>query len=130
MKISPISYYLSMIDAFQGDHTQEYGNAVNSTSSCLPIDLTSHCQNLCTFPAVCSSKTGRCECVQSSLILTMDRISLIKQTCFCPNDPIFTFQNDKCVQVSNGKLSMILLFLSRQLLFHLIMYIFLFPFFF
>ncbi|CAF4015294.1 unnamed protein product, partial [Rotaria sp. Silwood1] len=84
-----------------GNYYQQFGNARNSTSSCLPTNYSIFCENQCLKPATCSEITGRCQC-PANYSLASYSLNNTLQTCLCPGHPYVYFNGTECIAI-NGK---------------------------
>ncbi|CAF4415936.1 unnamed protein product, partial [Rotaria sp. Silwood2] len=83
-----------------GDSNQQYGNARNSTSLCLPTNYSIFCANQCWPPATCSSRTGRCECPSSNYNLVDYALIPTLQTCQCIGHPYTYYDGSGCINAT------------------------------
>ncbi|CAF0850637.1 unnamed protein product [Rotaria sp. Silwood1] len=82
-----------------GNYYQQFGNARNSTSSCLPTNYSIFCENQCLKPATCSEITGRCQC-PANYSLASYSLNNTLQTCLCPGHPYVYFNGTECIAIN------------------------------
>ena len=80
-----------------GDYLQAFGNARNSSSTCMPTNNSQLCVGQCSDPAVCSSITGRCTCPTGLVVI--NSLSSNTQTCQCADHPLSFYNGTSCVRV-------------------------------
>lgn len=85
-----------------GNYALEYGNARNSSESCLSTVYSTLCENGCKSPASCTATTGRCACLASKLYLTVSS-DPTKQTCHCFDHPFVYYNGIECVNATGKK---------------------------
>ncbi|CAF4537768.1 unnamed protein product, partial [Rotaria socialis] len=100
---TPGSYQCRCNDQYGlgGNPSQTYADVRNTSSTCLPLDYSSFCQNQCVPPASCSASTGKCVCPLSTMSISYSNTSA-NETCLCPNDPFYIYNGSACVSSINA----------------------------